>query len=117
MYVYLATLSLSSYPTSHAFSVNHFGRYAPEDIPYAKKRYLDETKRLYNVLEIRLQERDWLAGPGRGKYSLADLNVAPWIRIHAYSGIENLDEFPRVKAWLASILDRPAVQSGIKVPQ
>ena len=59
--------------------------------------YLEETKRLYGVLEIRLQDRDWLAGPGRGKYSLADLNVIPWVRIHSYAGIESLDEWPNVK--------------------
>ena len=95
---------------------NHFNRFAPEDIPYAKKRksllsllstghvshplalgYLEETKRLYGVLEIRLQDRDWLAGPGRGVYSLADVNVIPWIRIHSFAGIESLDEWPRVK--------------------
>lgn len=75
---------------------NHFHRAAPEDIPYAKKRmtdsafllaavantvlgYMEETKRLYGVLEIRLSKnRDWLAGPGRGKLSIADFNVAPW---------------------------------------
>ncbi|KAL0949761.1 hypothetical protein HGRIS_009800 [Hohenbuehelia grisea] len=57
---------------------NHFGRFAPEKVPYAIKRYLDETKRLYGVLEIRLKDRDWLAGPGKGKYSLADINVIPW---------------------------------------
>ncbi|KAF5318072.1 hypothetical protein D9619_012161 [Psilocybe cf. subviscida] len=96
---------------------NHFGRFAPEDIPYAKKRYLEETKRLYGVLQIRLQDRDWLAGPGRGKYSLADIKAFPWVRIHSYAGIETLDEWPAVKAWVERNLARPAVQAGIKVPQ
>ena len=59
--------------------------------------YLEETKRLYGVIEIRLQDRDWLAGAGRGRYSIADLNVIPWIRIHAFAGIETLDEWPRLK--------------------
>jgi len=40
--------------------------------------YSDETKRLYGVLEIRLQNRDWLAGPGAGAFSIADINVFPW---------------------------------------
>ncbi|KAF7792815.1 hypothetical protein EIP86_003915 [Pleurotus ostreatoroseus] len=77
--------------------LNHYVIYAPEKIPYALKRYTDETKRLYNVLNIRLADRDWLAGPGRGKYSIADINVAPWVRIHALGGIESLDEWPHVK--------------------
>jgi glutathione S-transferase len=56
-----------------------------------------ETKRLYSVMEIRLQERDWLAGPGRGKYTLADVNVWAWVRIHAYSVTPTLDEWPKLK--------------------
>lgn len=52
---------------------------------------------MYGVLDIRLKDRDWLAGPGRGKYSIADINVFPWVRIHAYTGIESVDEFPNVK--------------------
>ncbi|KAJ7283720.1 glutathione S-transferase [Mycena rebaudengoi] len=95
---------------------NHFQRVAPEDIPYAKKRYDDETKRLYGVLEIRLKDRDWLAGPGRGKPSLADWNALPWVRLHPYAKIDSIDEFPNVKAWLDRGLARPAVQAGIAVP-
>jgi glutathione S-transferase len=97
---------------------NHFSKYAPEKIPYAIKRYTDETKRLYGVLQIRLgdQNREWLAGPGKGKYSIADVNAWPWVRIHAYSGIESLDEWPAVKAWVERIAARPSGQTGIKIP-
>jgi len=91
----------------------HFNR-APEDILYAKKRYIDETKRLYGVLEIRLANRKYLAGPGEGTYSVADIKTAPWIRIHTFSGVvETLDEWPNVKAWLARVEERPAVQAGL----
>lgn len=40
--------------------------------------YTDETKRLYGVLEGRLADRDWLVGPGKGKYSIADIKAFPW---------------------------------------
>ncbi|KAI0693445.1 glutathione S-transferase C-terminal-like protein [Cerioporus squamosus] len=76
---------------------NHFLKFAPEDIPYAKKRYLDETKRLYGVLNIRLDGREWLAGSGRGTYSVADINAYPWVSGHAFSGIETMHEWPHVK--------------------
>ncbi|KAJ3558453.1 hypothetical protein NM688_g918 [Phlebia brevispora] len=95
---------------------NHFVRFAPVDIPYAKKRYLDETKRLYGVLDIRLSDRDWLAGPDRGKYSIADINAFPWVAGHGFAGIESMDEWPNVKAWLARCWERPAVQAGMQVP-
>jgi len=96
---------------------SHFHRFAPEDIPYAKKRYLDETKRLYGVLEIRLRNRDWLAGPGAGVYSIADINIFPWIRSHKFAAVESLDEFPRLKAWFDRVEARPAVQIGVSIPK
>lgn len=94
---------------------NHFNRFAPEDIPYGKKRYLDETKRLYSVLETRLADRDWLAGPGRGKYSIADIKTFPWVRIHVFAGIDSLDEWPNVKKWLARAEERPGAKAGLLV--
>jgi len=94
----------------------HFNKAAPEDIPYAKKRYLDETKRLYGVLEIRLKDRDYLAGEGRGKFSLADIKAFPWVRVHAFVGIESVDEWPNLKAWLQRSESQPASLAGIEVP-
>ncbi|KAG6378797.1 glutathione S-transferase [Boletus reticuloceps] len=128
---------------------HHFRNYAPEDIPYGKKRacfhcldtthtntflgYIDETARLYNVLNIRLQDREYLAGPGKGKLSVADINVLPWVRFHARAGIETLDAFPNTKvsitelrlaailtpytqAWVERLSQRPGVQAGVQVP-
>ncbi|EIW61859.1 glutathione S-transferase C-terminal-like protein [Trametes versicolor FP-101664 SS1] len=96
---------------------NHFNKYAPESIPYAKKRYTEETKRLYGVLEIRLQDRDYLVGPGRGTYSIADINVIAWIRFHKIAGIESLDEWPRLKDWVERSTARPAFQEGVTIPK
>ncbi|KAI0771924.1 glutathione S-transferase C-terminal-like protein [Trametes elegans] len=95
---------------------NHFNKYAPEVIPYAKKRYTDETKRLYGVLEIRLQDRDYLVGPGRGVYTITDINVLAWIRFHKIAGIESLDEWPRLKAWYDRSTSRPGFVAGTQVP-
>ncbi|GAW03445.1 glutathione S-transferase C-terminal-like protein [Lentinula edodes] len=89
--------------------LNHFRNAASEVVPYALNRYLNEVKRLYSVLDIRLnQDRDYLAGPGRGMYSIADMNVLPWLRIREYSGLDNLDEWPNVKRWCENTLSRDA---------
>lgn len=95
---------------------NHFNRFAPVDIPYAKNRYTLETKRLYGVMEIRLTDRDYLAGPGRGIYSAADINVFPWINAHQFAGIESLDEWPSLQMWFGRIEVRKAVQDGLAIP-
>jgi len=88
-----------------------------EDIPLARDRYVNETKRLYGVLEIRLsQGRDYLAGPGRGKPSIADFNVFPWIAAHARTIAKTLDEWPNLKAWYERINARKGVQAGLEIP-
>jgi glutathione S-transferase len=52
---------------------NHFYRLAKERIPYPTQRYVGETERLYGVLDNQLKDRDYLVGPGKGKYSIADI--------------------------------------------
>jgi glutathione S-transferase len=91
---------------------NHFVRYAPEKIEYGIKRYQTETKRLYSVLETRLQDREYLVGE---KYSIADISCFAWVRWAPWAGIE-LDEFPRLKGWCERIEGREAVQVGLRVP-
>ena len=91
--------------------VHHFRNYAPESIPYAIDRYVNEGKRLYGVLDRRLGEAEWLGG---ADYGIADMATFPWIRIHENQGID-IDEFPNVKRWLEAIAARPAVQRGMEV--
>jgi len=83
----------------------HFSAYAPEKIPYAITRYVNETNRLYAVMNKRLADRDYLAGD----YSIADMACYPWIVPHASHG-QDLREFPRLKQWFERIESRPATQ-------
>ncbi|MEM6354120.1 MAG: glutathione binding-like protein [Pseudomonadota bacterium] len=83
---------------------HHFGSYAPETIPYAIKRYRDETARLYGVLNKRLADREFVAG----EYSIADMAAWPWIILWERQG-QKLDDFPHLKRWHDTIAKRPAV--------
>ncbi|KAJ3278643.1 hypothetical protein HK104_002154 [Borealophlyctis nickersoniae] len=89
---------------------NHFFKFAPEKIPYAINRYQNETRRLYEVIERRLQDRDYLAGP----YSIADITTYPWVKIHEFSGV-SVEGLPKLQAWLERIKVRPAVERGMDV--
>ncbi|KAI8616414.1 glutathione S-transferase [Chytriomyces sp. MP71] len=95
---------------------NHFYRYAPEKVPYGIKRYQDETKRLYSVMELSLSKgREYLAG----RYSVADIASFGWVSGNQWSlgtDFELENEFPLVNAWLHRLAQRPAVVAGMSVP-
>lgn len=101
--------------------VNHFTRYAPEKVPYAINRFRNETLRVFGVLEIQLsgkytgQERDYLAGAGRGKYSVADIGTWPWVKGWEFAGFtkEEMEPFPHLLKWIGRIAERPAVKRGV----
>jgi GST-like protein len=82
---------------------HHFGQYAPEKIPYAINRYVNETGRLYAVLDKQLKEREFVAG----SYSIADIAMYPWIVPHERQG-QKLEDFPNLKRWFEAIQARPA---------
>ena len=83
---------------------HHFRGAAPEQIPYAIKRYTDETARLYGVLDRRLADRPFLAGED---YSIADIASYPWVVPWERQGL-SLEDFPNVKRWFETIRARPA---------
>jgi GST-like protein len=83
---------------------HHFAHYAPEKIPYAIDRYVNETGRLYAVLNKRLADREFISG----EYTIADIASYPWVLPERQS--QNIDEFPHLKRWKEAIKARPATQ-------
>lgn len=83
---------------------HHFGVYAQEKIPYAIERYVNETNRLYGVLDQRLEGRQFIAGDD---YTIADIASYPWI-VSWKRQQQNLDDFPNLRRWFESIRDRPS---------
>lgn len=95
---------------------NHFFRFTKERIPYPTQRYVGESERLYGVLDARLKDRDFVAGKGKGRYSIADMSLLGWVSIAPMSGVD-LEMFPNVKAWFDRCWARPATQKGFAVPK
>jgi GST-like protein len=85
---------------------HHFNMYAQEKLPYAIARFLRETARLYEVLDERLREREFICGT---EYTIADMASYPWIVPHKRQQ-QNLDDFLQVKRWFAAIRARPGTQ-------
>lgn len=90
---------------------NVFYRYFPEKIPAAITRYQNETRRLYEVLNSRLEEVEYLAG----EYSIADIATYPWLAVHDWAGV-SVDGLPALQRWMDAIAERPAVQKGLRTP-
>jgi GST-like protein len=90
---------------------NVFFRYFPEKIQPAIDRYQNESRRLFEVLERRLGESEWLADD----FSIADIANWCWVRTYKWSGV-SADGLPNLKRWRDAIRERPGCQRGIEVP-
>jgi GST-like protein len=90
---------------------NVFFRYFPEKIEPAIKRYQNESRRLFGVLDTRLAQAPWLAG----EYSIADIATWAWVRGHDWAGV-SVDGLPNLQRWMAAMAERPACQRGILIP-
>jgi GST-like protein len=89
---------------------HHFAIYAPEKLPYAITRYVNETNRLYGVLNKRLADREFIAGD----YSIADIASYPWIVPYERQG-QKLEDFPHLKRWFEAIRARPATERAYAI--
>lgn len=91
---------------------HHFLFDPKEVVPYGQKRYHDETKRLYGVLDRQLASNEFMAGRA---YSIADIATYPWISRFARHQVD-LNDFTNVKRWFDRLTARVAVQKGMAVP-
>jgi GSH-dependent disulfide-bond oxidoreductase len=91
---------------------HHFVKFNPGKSPYAEERYSKENSRIYQVLEDRLAERDFI----NDEYSIVDIATWPWISRYEFQKM-NLNDYPKLKDWYLRIAERPAVQRGYAVPQ
>ena len=91
-----------------AGQVHHFKNYAVETLTYAINRYVNEVNRLYGVMNLRLKDREFIAG----KYSIADMAIVGWANGWQRQG-QDINEFPHLKRWLETMKARPAVQRGM----
>lgn len=90
---------------------HHFMRAKKDEIPYGTERYGNEAKRLYGVMDRRLEKAAFLAG----EYTIADIATYPWVARHEWHRVD-LAAFPNVRRWFNTIGRRPAVARGMAVP-
>lgn len=91
---------------------NVFFRYFPDKLPAVIQRYQHETLRLYQILDKRLADHEFLAGD----YSIADIAHWTWVRIHDWAGV-GVDDLPHLRRWIDTLAQRPACQRGVAIPE
>ncbi len=90
---------------------HHFNRYTQYKIQYAIDRYVNETGRLYGVMDRRLADRPYIAGDD---YSIADMACHPWIKLHDLQS-QTLEDFPHLARWFERVAARPAVERAYEL--
>jgi glutathione S-transferase len=91
---------------------NVFFRYFPEKLQPAIDRYQNEGRRLFEVLDGHLADKEWLANESM---SIADIANWCWVRTHRWSGI-NIEGLDNLSRWMGQLAERPTLQKGLEVP-
>ena len=89
-------------------NTKHFMYHAPEEVPYAVKRFNNEARRVFSIIENQLAESEYIAN----NYSIADIATFPWVKEYERYGIQK-DHIPNTCAWLEKITARKAVSKGL----
>jgi GSH-dependent disulfide-bond oxidoreductase len=83
-----------------------------------RDKYVNESKRLLEVLNERLARGQWMMGD---TYTVADIAVFPWVRnligFYEAEDLVGIDEYPNVRRSLEVFLARPAVVRGLEIPK
>jgi GST-like protein len=90
-------------------NTKHFMYHAPEPIPYAVKRFNNEAKRIFNIIEDQLGENEFLAG----SYSVADIATFPWVKEYERYNVAP-ETIPNLSLWIDKIQKRKAVIKGLE---
>lgn len=90
---------------------NVFYRYFPEKIQPAIDRYQNESRRLFEVLDTRLGQSEWLADD----FSIADIANWCWVRTYKWSGVSR-DGLDHLDRWMTAMKERPALRRGVQIP-
>jgi GST-like protein len=90
-------------------NTKHFMYHAPEEVPYAVKRFNNEAKRIFSIIENQLAENDYIAG----EYSIADIATYPWIKEYERYGLTD-EQVPSICAWLEKLNGRDAIHRGFE---
>ena len=84
-----------------------------QEEPFSINRYVTESRRLLEVLDTRLQGREWLAAD---QYTIADISIYPWARAYIWAKV-SVDDLDNLNAWFARIDARPMVQKALTIPK
>ena len=90
---------------------HHFLHFKRGTSEYAEERYRSEARRLYGVLDRRLEGREYIAD----ELTIADIIIWPWSTRFDWQEID-LNDFPNVRRWYLDLANRPAFQKGYAIP-
>ena len=86
---------------------HQFLYFFPGKSKFAEKKYMDYCKRIYETLERRLENNEYLVN----EYSIADIATWPWIARHERHQI-NINNYVNILRWYKDISRRPAIIAG-----